>query len=141
MRAIFVFVYFQILRGAETGGRLKGGEYIIFLLINDQMLKFANLQQSSFILMYDSYIHVYTFRTDHMIMRPLLKLKSLPKYLEVDLTIQARRCGTFFYFWRIQLSVYKEVADSLQAQPPSLPVEKLYRNSFLSSIWYFNGKF
>ena len=35
-------------------------------------------------------------------------------------------CGTFFYFWRIQLSVFKEVADSSQAQPPSPPVEKFF---------------
>ena len=35
-------------------------------------------------------------------------------------------CGTFFYFWRIQLSVFKESADSSQAQPLSPPVEKFF---------------
>ena len=34
-------------------------------------------------------------------------------------------CGTFFCFWCIQMSVFREVADILQAQPPSPPVEKL----------------
>ena len=52
-------------------------------------------------------------------------------------------CGTFFYSWRIQLSVFKEVADSSQAQPPSPPVEKFFPTStpqLRNSVMYIHLK-